>query len=110
MLRITVHNGEKTQTILLEGKISGLWVEELDRTWHNLAPEFGKKKLQLDLRGVDFVDAKGSKLLREIYRETNASFLTDSPLTQHFADAAIRKTFERRKIRSLKCADHTDLI
>jgi anti-anti-sigma regulatory factor len=97
MLRITVHNGEKTQTILLEGKISGLWVEELDRTWHNLAPELGKKKLQLDLRSVDFVDGKGSQLLRDIYRATKASFLTDSPLTQHFADVATRKTLRDGK-------------
>ena len=92
MLRITVHNGEKTQTILLEGKISGAWVEELDRTWHNMAAAAGKKKLQLDLRSVDFVDGKGSQLLRDIYRETNASFLTDSPLSQHFADIAMRKS------------------
>lgn len=97
MLRITVHNGEKTQTILLEGKISGRWVEELDRTWHNLAPELGAKKLQLDLRSVDFVDAKGTQLLRDIYQETKAFFLTDSPLTQHFADAAMRSSGKNEK-------------
>src|SRR5258708_27166733 len=97
MLRITVYNGEKVQTILLEGKISGLWVDELVRTWHNLAPALGTKKLQLDLRSVDFVDDKGSKLLRDIYRETNASFLTDSPLTQYFADAARRSSLRDRE-------------
>ena len=92
MLRITVHNGDKAQTILLEGKISGPWVEEFDRTWHSLAPSLGGKKLQLDLRGVDFVDAKGTDLLRDIYRKTKAYFLTDSPLTEHFADVAMRKS------------------
>lgn len=90
MLRITVHNSDKAQTILLEGKISGPWVEEFGRTWHSLAATLGAKKLQLDLRSVDFVDAKGSQLLRDIYKETKAFFLTDSPLTQHFADAAMR--------------------
>ena len=97
MLRITVHNGEKVQTILLEGKISGPWVDEFDRTWHNLAPALGTKKLQLDLRNVDFVDASGTKLLRDIYRETNASFLTDSPLTQYFADEARRSSLRDRE-------------
>ena len=97
MLRITVHNGDRTQTILLEGKISGPWVEEFGRAWHNLAPSLGSKELQLDLRGVDFVDAKGIELLREIYRETKAAFLTDSPLTQHFADAVMRSFRKNEK-------------
>jgi anti-anti-sigma regulatory factor len=97
MLRITVHNSDKAQTILLEGKITGPWVEEFDRTWHSLAPALGAKKLQLDLRNVDFVDAKGTQLLCDIYRETKAFFLTDSPLTQHFADAAMRSFRKNEK-------------
>ena len=92
MLRITVHNDEKAQTILLEGKISGVWVEELDRTWHRVSPALGTRKLQIDLREVDFVDAKGSQLLRDIYQGSKASFLTDSPLTEYFANAAMRKS------------------
>jgi hypothetical protein len=91
MLRITILGGQTLETILLEGKIVGPWVEEFDRTWRAHAPSLGSKKLQLDLRGVDFVDAEGSKLLREIYRQTKASFLTSSPWTQHFADDAMRK-------------------
>jgi anti-anti-sigma regulatory factor len=97
MLRITVHNGEKTQTIVFEGKIAGPWVEEFDRTWHSLAPALGAKKLQLDVRNVDFVDAKGTQLLRDIYRETKAFFLTDSPITQHFADAAMGSSRKNEK-------------
>jgi anti-anti-sigma regulatory factor len=91
MLKITIHENERDQTIQLEGKIAGPWVEEFDRTWHSLAP-FGSKKLHLDLRGVAFVDVKGRQLLREIYQETNAGFLTDSPLTRYFADDAMRQS------------------
>ena len=97
MLRITVHNSDKTQTILLEGKISGPWVQEFDRTWHSLAPTLGAKKLQVDLRSVDFVDAEGTQLLCDIYRESKAFFLTDSPLTQHFADAAMSSSRKNEK-------------
>ena len=106
MLRITVQNGEKTQTILLEGKISGPWVDEFSRTWHGVSPALGTRKLQIDLREVDFVDAKGSQLLRDIYQGSKASFLTDSPLTEYFADAAMRKS--SKETRRLKCAGHTD--
>jgi hypothetical protein len=93
MLRITVPESNKVHTtIKLEGKISGPWVEEFHRTWSSLAPSLGTRKLQLDLRGVAFVDANGRELLREIYKETNAIFLADSPLTRYFADDAMQQS------------------
>jgi anti-anti-sigma regulatory factor len=92
MLRITIHEGSKAQTIQLEGKIAGPWVEELNRTWQSLAPSLGSKELHFDLSGVAFVDAKGRQLLREIYQKTNACFLADSPLTQYFADDAMQQS------------------
>jgi hypothetical protein len=90
MLRITIHEGATTQTIQLEGKIVGLWVEELSRTWDSLAPLLGSKHLHLDLRSVAFVDDKGRQLLREIYQQTNACFMANSPLTQYYADDAMQ--------------------
>jgi hypothetical protein len=92
MLRITIHEGAKAETIQLEGKVVGPWVEELNPTWNSLAPSLGSRKLHLDLRGVAFVDAKGRQLLREIYQKSNASFLADSPLTQYFADDAMQQS------------------
>ena len=94
MLRITIHESAKGQTIQLEGKIAGPWVEEFNRTWHSLAPSLGSKRLHLDLRGVAWVDAKGRQLLRDIYQKTNASFLADSPLMQYFADDAMRQSLK----------------
>jgi hypothetical protein len=92
MLKITVQESEGAETIKLEGKIAGPWVEELNRTWHALTPSLGRKQLELDMRGVGYVDNKGRKLLREIYQQTNASFLADSPLMQYFADEAMRQS------------------
>jgi hypothetical protein len=90
MLRITIQEDPKAQTIKLEGKIVGPWVAELERTWTSLAPALGAKKLQLDLRDVAFADDKGRKVLREIYQKTHAGFLTNSPLTKYFADDAMQ--------------------
>jgi anti-anti-sigma regulatory factor len=94
MLRITIHQTERGQTIQLEGKIVGPWVEEFDRTWHSLATSLGSKELLIDLRGVAFVDGKGRELLREIYQKTKACFLTDSPLMQYFVDDAMQKSLK----------------
>jgi len=92
MLRITVQNGEKVQTIKLEGKVVGPWVEELERTCQSVVRSLGARELHLDLRGVGFVDAKGRGLLREMYLRTNARFLADSPLTRYFVEDAMRES------------------
>jgi len=92
MLRITLQENEKVQTIKLEGKIAGPWVEEFNRSWQSLEPLPSSRELQLDLREVAFVDAKGRELLRKIYQQTNARFLTDSPLTRYFADDAMQQS------------------
>lgn len=92
MLKITIHGDGQDQTIQLEGKIAGPWVEEFDRTWHSLASSLGSKQLHLDLRGVAFVDARGRELLHEIYQKANARFVTDSPLTRYFAEDAMRQS------------------
>jgi hypothetical protein len=92
MLKITVEESEGAETIKLEGKITGPWVDELNRTWHALTTSLGRRQLELDMRGVGFVDDRGRQLLREIYQQTNAFFLADSPLMQYFADEAMRES------------------
>ena len=81
----------------LEGRIVGPWVAECKRAWLALEPSLSPKKLALDLRGVTFVDESGLELLREIYRATRAPMITDSPLTKHFAEQAMRSTTEGKK-------------
>lgn len=90
MLRITVSESKGAKTVKLEGKIAGPWVEEFGRIWQALATTPSAKEVCVDLRDVAFIDAKGRELLREIYQESEASFLTDSPLTRYFAEEAMR--------------------
>jgi hypothetical protein len=94
MLRITIHDEPKVQTMQLEGKIVGPWVDELRRTWCDAASSRGSKKLNLDLRDVAFVDDKGKRLLRDIYQQTNASFIANSPLSRYFAQDAMHSNHE----------------
>jgi anti-anti-sigma regulatory factor len=96
MLRITIKASKEMQTIQLEGKIVGPWVEEFDRAWHALETDVSKS-LRLDLCGVDFVDDRGRRLLQDIYRKTHASFLANSPLTHYFADEAMRQKSHDRE-------------
>ena len=66
MLRITVVESSKTAvTLRVEGRITGLWVEEL-RTACNLHTFSDVVRLSLELADISFADAAGIALLREL--------------------------------------------
>ena len=75
----------------LEGKVIGPWVEECHRTWDAIRADLGTKKLRLDVRGVTFMDDRGTALLRKIHRMSSAEVLANSPLTKYFAERIKRE-------------------
>ena len=75
----------------LEGKVVGPWVEECHRTWDAIRGDLGSKKLRLDVRGVMFMDERGTALLRQIHRMSGAEVLANSPLTKYFAERIKRE-------------------
>jgi anti-anti-sigma regulatory factor len=89
-VRITIHDGDKLVTLQIEGRAAEPLITELQRTWQDLAPSLGSRKLSVDLRGVTFLDTTGRHLLAEIHAKTGAEFLADTPLTKYFAEEAMR--------------------
>ena len=65
MLKITVHPEGQSTTLLLEGRLAGPWVEELDRCWRQIStgPD---ARVVVDLHNVTFVDADGKGVLRQM--------------------------------------------
>ena len=90
MLKITKTEEKTTTTLKLEGRLAGVWVNECLEAWKALIPTLQERELYVDIRDVTFVDPDGAQLLAQIYRKYSAHFLTGSPLTQYFADQAIR--------------------
>ena len=72
-------------------------VDEFARAWENLKPSLDGRRLLVDLSGLDFVDPGGAHLLEEIYQETFADFVADSPLAKYFAEQARRPSNRHRK-------------
>jgi ABC-type transporter Mla MlaB component len=65
MLRITKVAGPSSeQTLKLEGRLVGPWVDELLDTCSALLT--GSSRIRLELSGVAFVDAAGAQLLRDL--------------------------------------------
>lgn len=65
MLRISyIRNRERNVTLVLEGKIAGQWVGELDKS---CTPVIARGDgLTLDLIGVTFIDPNGLSLLKTL--------------------------------------------
>jgi len=61
---VSVPNGSGTAILILEGRLIGPWVEELQRACEEAAST--NRGLTLDLRAVSFVDRSGLDLLRSL--------------------------------------------
>jgi len=85
-LKITIQNGEKEIGITLEGRVAGPWVAELSRVWMETAPQLANRTLFIDLRNVIYADALGKQVLREIYAQTHARLIANSPWAQYLAE------------------------
>ncbi len=67
MLRITILKTANNTTLRLEGRLTGPWVGELERTWHAVAADSGNGRASLDLSDVTFVGEDGKRLLETLY-------------------------------------------
>ena len=63
MLKITLHDSAGEFRLKLEGRLSGLWVHELEQCWKTASSTTQGRKTVVDLGEVDFVDPAGESLL-----------------------------------------------
>jgi anti-anti-sigma regulatory factor len=85
-LRITIQETGEAVEMRLEGRVAGPWASELDRVWVETAPQLAQKKLTIDLHNVTYADASGKQVLRTIYDQTRALFVTNTPWAQFLAE------------------------
>lgn len=68
MLRITFQEGPEGTKVKLEGKLSGPWVGELERSWsEHRQSDFDR--VTVDLSYVTYIDPEGKKLLARMKQE-----------------------------------------
>jgi anti-anti-sigma regulatory factor len=68
MLRITLVPESEPSILKVEGKLTGPWVDELERSWN----EISKRDLRqpvVDLSDVTFVSAEGKGLLKSMFQQ-----------------------------------------
>ncbi len=63
MLRITTFDNDKETRFIVEGKLAGPWVAELERCWQAVASVRPSPPILVDLTAVSYVDLEGKELL-----------------------------------------------
>jgi len=86
LLKISIQEADNMATLTIEGKLKGPWVTELDRVWEELMPRLRGRQLNVDIRGLMFVDNGGKEILKSIFQETGAELIADTPWTKHIAN------------------------
>jgi len=69
MLRIYIHEDQPVTSFVLEGKLVGPWVKELEQCWEMVSAKYPNKSMLLDLAVVNFIDLEGRALLRRMRRK-----------------------------------------
>ncbi len=81
MLRITIHNEPATTRFVIEGRLAGPWVEELEKCWQtalSTKPGDPGQAIQVHLADVIFVDDRGKELLAAMHRQ-GVSLVANGP-------------------------------
>ena len=69
MLRITIDKNGHATTLRAEGRLTGPWVDELERTWRSVTSGPADNRVAVDLTDVTFVGEEGKQLLETMYAE-----------------------------------------
>lgn len=97
MLKITKSDTAGAVAWKLEGKLTDLWVQELERCWRERG-RLHREGLVIDITEVTFIDADGKALLIQMWRE-GAEFLAAGCLNTSIVEeiTATDRSSSRRK-------------
>lgn len=90
MLRMTFEKGLEATTLKLEGKVTAPWVDELQRTWDELAADSAAKSIIVDLSGVSFIDVEGKSILTWMSKQ-GADLRAGNLMTKYIVDEILRR-------------------
>lgn len=69
MLKITIYHQAPETSFIVEGKLVGLWVKELEKCWQNVLAAEPSRSMLVNLAGVTFIDSEGKALLSRMYQQ-----------------------------------------
>lgn len=89
MLKITTRKEAGRNTIKIEGRLAGPWVEELKQSWQQSAA-VGEPVKVVELNEVTFIDTAGKKLLVDMHRQGVALTACSGCMTRAITEEILR--------------------
>jgi hypothetical protein len=83
VIRITCHTETALTRLVLEGKLAGPCVDELDKCWQDAPDKWSS--LLIDLTSVSFIDDRGKQLLKRMH-DNGATLISSSIMSRCFID------------------------
>jgi anti-anti-sigma factor len=69
VLRITTQNNSDVTRFIVEGKLAGPCVRELENCWQSFVAKESPEQVVIDLTSVTYVDSCGKELLARMFQE-----------------------------------------
>jgi hypothetical protein len=69
MIRISQIQEDSRSHLLVEGTLSGDWVEVLEKSWMEAQTSRNGESMRIDLSGVTWIDDKGRELLKRMLED-----------------------------------------
>ena len=69
MLKIAIHNEGQAPSFVVEGKLVGPWVKELEKCWESVLATEPPWAMVVNLTEVTFIDSEGRELLTRMRRQ-----------------------------------------
>jgi anti-anti-sigma regulatory factor len=82
MLKISLNNDSEVTVLKLEGRLTGPWVGELERTWCEVTSKTPAGSVVVDLSDVTFIDLEGKNVLSGMFRQ--GAELRNGPLMTRY--------------------------
>jgi len=100
MIRVSQIHEDEQQRLLVEGMLSGEWVDVLEGCWLEAPRTPDGAPLRIDLSGVTYVDDKGRELLARLIRD-GAELLARGVMTRALIEEITEKFAKARNGKTL---------
>lgn len=91
MFRISIIDTPSQRRLLVEGKLSGPWVDELRATWRDASRDLDGRKLVVDLGSLTVLSHEGEDAIFDLMKQ-GAKFSCTGILTRHVLKGLIRRS------------------
>lgn len=99
MLKITTTQEPEALRLVLEGRLAGPWLNELEQAWRSIDDSMTVRRI-VDLTGVTYIEENGVALLNQMWREGAELIATgccNKPIVEHITGSRSHPRSKQRK-------------